>query len=461
MTSMVSEANGGSHGWAFGESPLDVTAFGYQQEEFFLEGVATRFGPEPGSERAFDGRWQAEPVESTPFRTRFTVLRPVDHERFNGTVVLSWNNVSGGFDIWGAGAHEGAFVDGFTYVGVTAQRVGVHGAGENPMGLIAWDPERYGTLSIPSDDYSYDIFSQVARAVGPDRSGTVDPLGGLDVRHVIAQGGSQSAARLATYFNSIQPSEGCFHGFLLTAYFGWGTPLEVGDLVLTMDSPEIKELIGGGSHLLRSDIGIPLMVVNSESETPSCIPVRQPDTDLSRWWEVAGAVHGSPDTLRDLMKRLGRDLGLELPVDTAFHASTHQVTDAALHHMHAWINGGPPPPRQPVIATAGDPPFMQRDSDGIARGGVRLPHAAVPLSGTSSGPGPTTSAGPDFGPSYVDFPAEELWRRYGDRAHYLVQFERAAQDAVDAGVLLEREVELLLVEAAAAFLRATSPVPPA
>ena len=444
-----------------GSARDDAAAFGYQQEEFFLDGVATRYGPEPGNERSFDGRWQAEPVESSPFRTRFTVLRPVDRERFNGTVVLSWNNVSGGFDVWGAGGHESAFADGFAYVGVTAQRVGVHGAGDHPMGLIAWDPERYGTLSIPSDDYSYDIFTHAARAIGVNRSGPVDPLGGLDVRRVIAQGGSQSAARLASYFNAIQPKEAAIDGFLLTVYFGWGTPLEVGDLVLTMDSPEIKELIGRGSHLLRSDLGIPLMVVNSESETPSCIPVRQPDTDLSRWWEVAGAVHGSPDTLRDLMKRLGRDLGMELPVETAFHASTQPVTDAALHHMHAWINGGPPPPRQPLIATAGDPPVMHRDSDGIAREGIRLPHTEVPLSGTSSSPGPSTSGGPDFGPVYVDFPADELWRRYGDRAHYLLQFEQAARDAVAAGVLLEREVENLVVEAAAAFLRATSPVLPA
>jgi hypothetical protein len=461
MTSTVIEASGGSHGWAFGESPLEVGAFGYQQEEFFFDGVATRFGPEPGDQRDFDGRWQAEPVESWPFRTRFTVLRPVERERFNGTVVLSWNNVSGGFDVWGAGGHDGAFADGFAYVGVTAQRVGVHGAGENPMGLIAWDPERYGSLSIPSDDYSYDIFTQTARAIGPGRGGTLDPLGGLDVRHVIAQGGSQSAGRLATYFNAIQPNEGVIDGFLLTVYFGWGTPLEVGDLVLTADSPEMKELVGGGTHLLRADLGVPLMVVNSESETPSCIPVRQPDTDLSRWWEVAGAVHGSADTLRDLMKRLGRDLGMELPIDTAFHASTHPVTDAALHHLHAWINGGLSPPRQPLIVTAGDPPLMQRDRDGIARGGVRLPHAAVPLSGTTSSPGPSTSTGADFGPSYVDFPADELWRRYGDRAHYLVQFEQAAQDAVAAGVLLERDVEPLLAEAAAAFLRATSSVPSA
>ena len=47
-------------------------------------------------------------------------------------------------------------------MGVTAQRVGVHGVGEYPMGLVTWDPDRYASLSIPSDDYSYDIFTQAA-----------------------------------------------------------------------------------------------------------------------------------------------------------------------------------------------------------------------------------------------------------------------------------------------------------
>lgn len=446
---------GGSHGWAFGQSPLDATALGYQQEEFFLEGVANRFGPTPGTERTFDGRWQAEPVGSSPFKTRFTVLRPRDFGAFNGTVVLGWNNVSGGFDAWGAGSNERAFFDGFAYVGVTAQRVGVHGAGENPMGLIAWDVERYGSLSIPSDDYSYDIFTQAARAVGPHRDSDVDPMAGLDVRHVIAQGGSQSAARLATYFNAIQPLATTIDGFILTVYFGSGTPLEVGDLVLTIGDPEISRLVERGSHLLRNDLEIPVMVINSESETPSCIPVRQPDTNYSRWWEVAGSVHGSPDTLRDLSTRLGRDLGLEIPgADAPFHASTHPVTDAALHHVHGWVNGGSPPPKQPPIETEGDPPKIVRDQDGIARGGVRVPQADVPLAGTTSSPRPTVGT-PDFGPSYVPFPTDEVRQRYGDLARYLSLFEAAALKAVNAGVLLERDVEPLIMEAKAAFPQMT------
>ena len=60
---------------------------------------------------------------------------------------------------------------GYAYVAVTAQRAGVHGMGEHPIGLVQWDPERYRTLSIPSDDYSFDIFTQAARTVSAERSG--------------------------------------------------------------------------------------------------------------------------------------------------------------------------------------------------------------------------------------------------------------------------------------------------
>ncbi|HUJ67786.1 MAG TPA: alpha/beta hydrolase domain-containing protein [Acidimicrobiales bacterium] len=452
MAIVSGPVNGGSHGWAFGESPLGVDTFGYRQEEFFIEGDAVSYRLSSGTELTFDGHWDAEPAGSDAFKTRLIVLRPDDPSRFNGTVLLTWNNVSGGFDAWGGGAAEGAFAEGFAYVGVTAQRVGVHGFGDDPQGLVAWDPERYGTLSIPSDDLSYDVFTQTALSVGSGRTGPVDPMGGLDVRKIIASGGSQSAARLATYINAVQPLTNAMDAFLLTVYFGFGTPLDIGDAVLIPGTPDGARAFRREPHLIRDDLGIPLMVVNSESETPYCSTVRQPDTELSRWWEVAGSVHGSPDTLRDLFGRLGRDFGIELPASArAFHSSTHPVTDAALHHLQTWINGGSAPPQQPPIEVRGDPPQIIRDRDGIGRGGVRLPQADVPLAGTSPTAEALDFSTIDFGPQYAPFPAEEVRRRYGDRATYLDRFEEAARRAVKSGVLLPGAVDKLLAEAAAAF----------
>ena len=48
---------GGSHGWPFGARLDDVTAYGYVEEEFFLEGTASTSGLADGATFTRDGRW--------------------------------------------------------------------------------------------------------------------------------------------------------------------------------------------------------------------------------------------------------------------------------------------------------------------------------------------------------------------------------------------------------------------
>ena len=158
----------GEKGMPFGRPNLDLASLGYQEKEYFLEGTATRYRPRAGTDLGRDGRWDVEPAGTAPYRTRYVVYRPAD-DAFNGTVLVSWNNVTAGFDGYTVDSAE-ILHSGYAYVAVTAQRAGVHGMGEQPMGLVQWDPERYGTLSISSDDYSFDIFTQAARTVSAERS---------------------------------------------------------------------------------------------------------------------------------------------------------------------------------------------------------------------------------------------------------------------------------------------------
>src|SRR5215218_6297631 len=92
---------GGKHGWAFGRPLFDLKSRGYVEEEFFLDGTATTFKLALGSSMSWDGRWQAEKAASVPFRTRLLVYRPADPARFNGTVIVSWNNVTAGYELFG------------------------------------------------------------------------------------------------------------------------------------------------------------------------------------------------------------------------------------------------------------------------------------------------------------------------------------------------------------------------
>lgn len=456
MTRIIGPVTGGTRGWAFAGPTTDLAALGYRQDEYFLEGEAVRYGPAPGSDLGRDGLWEVEPVERSAYRTRMVVVRPVDPALFNGTVIVLWNNVSAGYENFAGGDSPEVYADGFAFVAVSAQRVGIHGQPDNPQGLEQWDPERYGSLSIPSDDYSFDIYTQAANLVAPDRpAAAIDPMDGLEVRRLLAQGASQSAARLASYLNGVQPITRRFDAFLLVMYFGGGTPLEVGDQVMTVreaaadaSQPRIPE----GLHLLRDDLGIPVMVVNTECEATSCYGVRQPDTDRFRYWEVAGASHVSLPAIASSSARMERDFGFSIPLDqtmqTINQVSVAPVLDAALHHLQAWMRQGTPPPAQPRIAFDGDPAQIVRDENGIAQGGIRLPQVEVPLGHNSA-----IQQTPDIFARLVgyheDFPVEKVRHLYGDREAYVARYEEATRAAEAASFVLPRDVEPLLAEAEA------------
>jgi hypothetical protein len=449
---------GGSRGWPFAASMLDLAALGYREDEYFLEGTATRYRHVPGTEPTRDGRWQAEPAESAPFKTRFLVVRPIDGARFNGTTIVIWNNVTAGYDLFNADSRE-LLENGFAIVAVTTQPVAINGLPEVPSGMASWDPERYGSLAIPGDDYSFDVYTQAARAVGPDRPrNPVDPMGGLEVQRLVAQGASQSAGRLSTYVNAIQPLTHAFDAFILSIYFGTSTALEVGDQVVNINDPERSRaprnrLTGG--NLLRDDVGVPVMVVNSELESISCHPVRQPDTELFRYWESAATCHTSYQGNIARRVQYRRDFGGERPIIEGMNrVPMNPLYDAAFHHMQRWLTEGVLPPSQPLIEFAGDPPEIGRDEHGIAKGGIRLPQAEAPIATNSAVP-VADDIWSYLAGSCQPFSREKLIALYGNEAAFSAKFEAAAQAVVARGVLMPRDVEPLLTEAVEGFRAAT------
>ncbi len=441
---------GGVRGWPFGASALDVSALGYVEEEYFIEGSAERFRAAAGTELGRDGHWLAESAGTASYRTRLLVYRPVDSAQFNGTAVVTWNNVTAGHDLFWTDSLE-IFEGGFALVCATTQRVGIEGLPPVNQGLVAWDPERYGSLVHPGDDYSYDIFTQAGAAVGPrrDRAG-VDPMGGLDVQRVVAQGASQSAGRLATYVNAIQPLSDTFDGFILTIYFGRGTPLEVGDTVVNINDRAEGESAQSqlrGANLLRDDRGVPVFVVNSELEAIACHGVRQPDSETFRYWESAGTCHLSAQGLAARAKVLDRDGVVSRQTPATINAiPMNPLYDAAHHHMHRWLTGEGAPPIQPRIEFAGDPPEVVRDVHGIAIGGIRLPQVEVPLATNSAVPLSGTIFALLEGSSHP-FDEAKVRELYGNRDEFLARFEAAAETAVAEGVLLPRDVDRLVDEA--------------
>jgi hypothetical protein len=191
------------------------------------------------------------------------------------------------------------------------------------------------------------------------------------------------------------------------------------------------------------------MVVNSELEAIACYDVREPDTDRFRYWEAAGTCHVSVQGMEARRPKFERDFGseLQMPVAPGINGVPMiPLFDSAIHHLHSWLNGGPPPPAQPLITFAGDPPEIVRDERGLAVGGIRLPQVEVPVAQNSAIP-LSDDIYSRLGGSCVPFPPDTVIALYGDQNGYLSRFADAARAAEKDGVLLPRDVEALIDEA--------------
>ncbi|MBZ5623846.1 MAG: hypothetical protein LAQ69_34855 [Acidobacteriia bacterium] len=396
-----------SHDYPFFSTALDLASRGYVEEEFLLEGVANRYNTPPlATATVIDSRH--------PYRTRMVVRRPVSAGKFNGTVLLKWQNVTGGYDLdaVSAATQEHFIRHGYAWIGVSAQRAGIH---DPTSGLKAWSPSRYWTLdvthdgTIQDDALCYDVFSQAAQAVRSPSG--VDPMGGLRVERVFAIGASQSANRLVSYHNSIHPLAGVLDGFIL--------------------------VVGGAR--LRTDLGVKVFQILSETEVARGA-IRQPDSDHFRRWEVAGTAHLDFQVWQELAQLKARDhivsslAACDLPSFSRIPFSF--AANAVIDHLVRWVRDNIPPPKAPEIQleAIGPPVVLARDSSGNALGGISLPQHAVPTAtntGANSGPGFCRLYG-----SFQPFDNDTLRARYPHHKTYVLQVIRVTLDDVAAGFMV-------------------------
>jgi hypothetical protein len=441
MADLSTEPAGGN-GVFIGEAvPVDLQADGYVEHEYVAAGTATSY--QASGELTGDGRWTFVPDAVAPYRTRVLVRRPAEPKAFSGTVVVEWLNVSGGIDAnpdW-TSLHEEMMRAGHAWVGVSAQRIGVLGgpvlvgvdaAGADlaGKGLRAIDPERYESLDHPGDGFSFDIFTQVARAI---RAGAgID--GPLPAR-ILAAGESQSAFALVTYYNGVQPLKQAFDGFLVHSRGAFGLPL-----VADGEHANIAASFSGAPTTFRTDQAAP--VLNAQTETDvvmfSSHTVRQPDSDRFRLWEVAGTGHAD----RHLLGPTADFIDCGAPIN---NGPMHIVAKAALRALTNWVESGRAPAMAPRLEIEPGPmPEISRDADGIAVGGVRTPPVDVPVATLSGMPGPSPSMICMLLGSTHPFMPERLAELYPSRAAYLQQYEAGVDATIEAGFTLADDRAALL-----------------
>src|SRR4029453_14575102 len=98
---------------------------------------------------------------------------------------------------------------------------------------------------------------------------------------------------------------------------------------------------------IRDDLGVRALIFNSETEATALYPVRQPDTDMLRLWEVAGTCHTggatSQEALAPLFARdgiafaLGGTAGAAIAPDNPNVLSYTPAYRAAFRHFHEWV----------------------------------------------------------------------------------------------------------------------------
>lgn len=436
---------GGVHGWPFGMAFGNPALHGYVEEEYFIAGEACVY--EPLTELTPDGQWRLAPGETAPYCTRFLVRRPLDPAAFKGTVVVEWTNVSSGTEATMTDS-EALYENGMAYVAASVQPTGIHGFPSKPQGLRWWDPERYGGLHIPNDGVSYDIFTQIAKVIGPNRLRTgIDPMGGLEVKKLIATGASQSGIRVMAYLNGVQPLTHAFDGFIPIIAAG-----NASDFGTEMGHPDAAA--GNKAHsrslstLVRDDLGVPVLVLNTQTEALVYARNRQPDTRFFRSWEVAGSAHLTRGIQQIMCYKQVRD-GTQPPEllkvpSTVSEVDWGPVLDAALVQMHTWMYGHEPAPSPTPIEIALDGRDYSYDAYGNVKGGIRLPELEVPTA--------RYAVRPDYplGGYTVPFSAAQLQELYPTRSSYTTAVAAAAQAAYNAGYLLESRTARYCREAATA-----------
>ena len=473
-----------------GLGQFDHTPAGYLVQERFVSGTAHSY-------RRVAGALDAVVAATARYQTRLVVVRPTDPSRFNGTVIVEWLNVTGGTDA----APDWAYLNreilrhGYAYVAVSAQKAGLQGGPIRVPGMMApvkkADPQRYGSLLHPGDAFSFDIFSQIGRAVRVEAGALLGPL---VPRHLLAVGQSQSAAFLTTYFNLIDPLAKVFDGALIHSRFAGSAPL-TGNFGSSMVVSSVKYslikllskwrplsrlLPAGGRNAavqsvrIRSDVRAPILMFITETDLVlpgfGYIAARQADAPNIRTWEVAGSAHADSylmaamqggalssdsapmDTLVKAFAPLDIVLGRRLarPMNSA--PQHHYVLMAALAALRTWVAEGRAPQSAPVLCVGGtSPPILLADAVGNASGGVRSPWIDVPtarLSGVGQSGG---IFGALFGVTET-FDQRKLAELYpGGRADYLDKFAAALSSAIGNGYILGEDAAQIAALAAATY----------
>lgn len=401
----------------------------FVEKEWFITGMARTFKG-VGTLKT-DGKWTAT-VDTTnnPYKTAMIVRRPASAAQFNGTVLVEWLNVSSGYplDVDWAMNREEIMRKGYAYVGIVNQKVGIEGVKK-----LTQYGNRYASGNISDDDLSYDILSQTGQAV-KDQFALI--LGGLRPVKVLASGHSQSAMRLTTYANAIQPLDNVFDGIMIHGRANGG---------ISIGSKGSNVPLGYTS--IRADSKVPVFQIQSQMDVSlNSGTSKAVDSAKVRYWEVAGSAHADQYLLDSIYSASEREVGFDQPSCSKPHNAMpfYMAQNAALRHLSNWAKNGTPPPAAPRMKRNWLGNLVKDANDNVV-GGLRLPEIEAPIATYGNANFTTGSLAfldlfACIAGGYTEyFGKPKLKSLYPTHADYVAKFKQAADAALAAGHILPED----------------------
>lgn len=412
---------GGLRGHALWDSWFRLEDLGYTEAEYFVSGTATS---------SVDGR-------AAPFTTRFILRRPLDPAAFNGTVVLDWVNVTAQFEnaVDTLNSQQHFLREGYAYAHVSMQAAGL--CCLPALTPRTWDPQRYGALDHPGDEFAFSMLNQIAKAIRTSEG--VDAMAGLPVQTLLVAGQSQSANQLFDFVTGEHLDPAAIDGLLIHSSIGRvfrdNPPVPVLHLLSDYEAmpegpPPLANLVlwevAGSAH---QDFHVGYQQVFGQGPRAAASLPQRPASAYLELLKTAGNYGEQPHPLHAACILAGASFPMRYSVNAAFDA------------LQRWVREGrrPSTPQRYRFDAAG---ALARDAVGNALGGIRLPPVEVPIARYES-----TACG--LGGITVPFSALQIAAAYDSHAAYVCAMAAATNRAMDEGYLLPADAQDLRQRVAA------------
>lgn len=389
-------------------SPIDLSRYGYVEEEYVVSGRAVVYTWPKAEERPLA-------LTEGAYATRILVRKPADPRRFSGTVAMESFNGSFGIDHANAGwglTWEYLVDSGDAWVGYTKD-------GNCIEALKAIAPRRYAGLGYPNPrppsewgEPGWDPFLEYCRRHGAPfpltldpryergltyeamyqigalikRAEEGDPFEGYGVQRLIAFGINDYNTHVAALHPYLRLSGGepIVDGYLMYMS-GEGGQLNFSEDCFALDDPRC-----------RRTCDVPVIKIETSGDLRGELPHplwaalwRCPDGDAPgrqmRWYEIPGlgvAAAFRSDQLffacDEDSAKVGRRTFARYPY---WNQMSRHLMVGAYHNLKEWIVQGTPPPKADRIALRGAYPDIQIETDGDGNhvGGVRHPYLEAPI----------------------------------------------------------------------------------